>query len=286
MKIAVLSDIHGNYVALKACLDVALAQGIETFVFLGDYVAEFPYPQRTMEILYEMRNKYTCYFIRGNKEDYWITRKYDKDCIWRDGNHTVGAMHYTYEHQTEKDISFYQSLKHCETIQIPGAEDLVICHGSPESNTQKLLADKPDALAYLEASAHPYIIYGHVHRQGMIERNGTKAINPGAVGVPAGSGGKTQFMILHQEEKEWREEFYSLDYDRERVLKEIDESGLLEIAPYWTRVTKKLIMDGSVTHGRVLTKAMELCEAATGSSLWYDIPDVFWEEALHFFDIE
>jgi len=45
-------------------------------------------------------------------------------------------------------------------------------------------------------------------------------------------------------------------------------------------------MDGSVTHGRVLMKAMELCEAATGSSLWYDIPDVFWEEALRFFDIE
>lgn len=286
MKIAVLSDIHGNYVALKACLDVALAQGIDTFVFLGDYVAEFPYPQRTLEILYEMRDKYTCYFIRGNKEDYWITRKYDKDCIWRDGNHTVGAMHYTYEHQTEKDISFYQSLKHCETIQIPGAVDLVICHGSPDSNTQKLQKDNEATRKYLEESPYPYIIYGHIHRQGIIECGRVKAINPGAVGVPAGSGGKTQFMILHQEGIEWREEFYSLDYDRERVLKEIDESGLMEIAPYWTRVTKKLIMDGSVTHGRVLTKAMELCEEANGSSLWYDIPDVFWEEALRFFDIE
>ena len=285
MKIAVLSDIHGNYVALKACLDVALAQGIETFVFLGDYVAEFPYPQRTMEILYEMRDKYTCYFIRGNKEDYWLTRKYDKDCIWRDGNHTVGAMHYTYEHQTEKDISFYQSLKHCETIQIPGAADLVICHGSPDSNTQKLQKDNEATRKYLEESPHPYIIYGHIHRQGIIECGRVKAINPGAVGVPAGSGGKTQFMILHQEDKEWREEFYSLDYDRERVLKEIDESGLMEIAPYWTRVTKKLIMDGSVTHGRVLTKAMELCEEVRDDCQWYNIPDEYWEEALRYYGI-
>ncbi|MBR4965326.1 MAG: metallophosphoesterase family protein [Lachnospiraceae bacterium] len=285
MKIAVLSDIHGNYVALKACLDVALAQGIDTFVFLGDYVAEFPYPQRTLEILYEMRDKYTCYFIRGNKEDYWITRKYDKDCIWRDGNHTVGAMHYTYEHQTEKDLNFYQGLKICETIQVPGATDLVICHGSPDSNTQKLQKDNEATRKYLEESPYPYIIYGHIHRQGIIECGRTKAINPGAVGVPAGSDGKTQFMILHQEDKEWREVFYSLDYDRERVLAEIKESGLEQMAPFWTRVTKKLIMDGSVTHGRVLTKAMELCEAATGSSLWYDIPDVFWEEALRFYGI-
>ncbi len=285
MKIAVLSDIHGNYVALQACLDVALAQGVDMFVFLGDYVAEFPYPQRTMEILYEMQEKYTCYFIRGNKEDYWITRRYDKDCVWRDGNHTVGAMHYTYEHQTEKDLRFYEELKICERICVPGAADLIICHGSPDSNTQKLQKDNDETRKYLEESPYPYIIYGHIHRQGMIECGRTKAINPGAVGVPAGSDGKTQFMILHQEGCEWREEFYSLDYDKERVLTEIKESGLEEIAPYWTRITKKLIMDGSVTHGRVLTKAMELCEAETGSSLWYNIPEKHWEQALAFYGI-
>lgn len=286
MRIAVLSDIHGNYVALKACLDVALAKGIDTFAFLGDYVAEFPYPQRTLEILYEMRKRYTCYFIRGNKEDYWLARKEDKDCVWKNGNHTVGAMHYTYDNQTEKDLAFYRSMPICEKITMQGAADLVICHGSPESNTQKLQRDNPDTLQYLEKSPYEYIIYGHIHRQGIVEHDGTKAINPGAVGVPAGSFGKTQFMILHQDGRDWREEFFSLDYDRERVLKEIKESGLEEITPYWTRVTKKLVTDGSVTHGRVLTKAMELCEKENCNSFWYDIPDRFWEEALRFYGVE
>lgn len=49
MKIAVLSDIHGNYVALKKCIDYALEKKIETFVFLGDYVGELAYPQKKME---------------------------------------------------------------------------------------------------------------------------------------------------------------------------------------------------------------------------------------------
>ena len=60
VKIAVLSDIHGNYVALRTCIDYALKAGAETFVFLGDYVGELAYPQKTMEQLYALREKYEC----------------------------------------------------------------------------------------------------------------------------------------------------------------------------------------------------------------------------------
>ena len=75
MNIAVLSDIHGNYVALQAVIDYAINQGADTFVFLGDYVGELAYPQKTMEMLYSLREKYKCFFIRGNKEDYWLKYK-------------------------------------------------------------------------------------------------------------------------------------------------------------------------------------------------------------------
>ena len=65
MRIAVLSDIHGNYVALQKCIDYALATDIKIFIFLGDYVGELAFPQKTMEILYSLQQKYTCYFIKG-----------------------------------------------------------------------------------------------------------------------------------------------------------------------------------------------------------------------------
>lgn len=45
MSIAVLSDIHGNYIALKKCLEYALHKGVNTYVFLGDYVGELAYPE-------------------------------------------------------------------------------------------------------------------------------------------------------------------------------------------------------------------------------------------------
>ena len=44
LNIAVLSDIHGNYAALQKCLDYAVTIGIDTFIFLGDYLGELAYP--------------------------------------------------------------------------------------------------------------------------------------------------------------------------------------------------------------------------------------------------
>ena len=75
MKIAVMSDIHGNYIALQRCLAHALEQNVDAYIFLGDYLGEFPYPQRTLEILYELKQNASCIFIRGNKEDYWLAEK-------------------------------------------------------------------------------------------------------------------------------------------------------------------------------------------------------------------
>lgn len=55
MNIAVLSDIHGNYVALERCVRFALDRGIKQFLFLGDYLGELAFPQRTMEIIYSLK---------------------------------------------------------------------------------------------------------------------------------------------------------------------------------------------------------------------------------------
>ena len=96
IKIAVLSDIHGNYVALQKCIDYALNLGIETFVFLGDYVGELAYPQKTMEQLYTLKEKYPCYFIKGNKEDYWLNYKASGEIGWSEIDSTTGSLYYTY----------------------------------------------------------------------------------------------------------------------------------------------------------------------------------------------
>ena len=70
--IAVISDIHGNYVALERCLDHAASNQANAYLF-WEIMSELAYPERTMRLLHnETAQKYPCMFIRGNKEDYWF----------------------------------------------------------------------------------------------------------------------------------------------------------------------------------------------------------------------
>lgn len=280
MKVAVLSDIHGNYAAFQICVEYALAQRIHTFFFLGDYVAEFPYPQRTMKMLYDMQKKYDCYFIRGNKEDYWLNRKNDPDCVWKDGNHTVGAMEYCYQNMTDRDFTFYETLPICREVVLEGTSPIMLVHGSTERNNQKMLPDDEETNRIIEECTCRYILCGHTHRQMTIEHAGKVLWNPGAVGVPKHSGGKTQFMILHQSGKEWEPEFISLDYEKEQILQELSESGLEKMAPYWTQITRKLLQTGEGSHKDALAYAMRMDVKENGNSNWYNVPDKYWIKSI------
>lgn len=189
-------------------------------------------------------------------------------------------MQYCYDNQTEKDIDFWESLPISQEIEFGGSPAILACHGSPNRNNEKMLPADSKAKQILDECAYRYILCGHTHIQGAIEHGGKMALNPGSVGVPLYSGGKAQFMILRPDGQEWAYEFISLDYDKDKVIKEMRESGLEKRAPYWTQITKQMILTGEVSHGTVLARAMDLCEKETGKSNWWDIPDKYWEKAI------
>lgn len=280
MDIAVLSDIHGNHIALERCVEDVLARGIRTFFFLGDYAGELAYPEKVMEYLHAMEQRYECFFIRGNKEDYWLNYRRGGEKGWKDGDSTTGSLLYSYRRFTEEELDFYETLPITKTVAFPELPPLTICHGSPFFANEKLLPGKERTYEVMEAVETPVILCGHTHRQGKIAHNGKTVLNAGAVGVPLGSGGRAQFLILHGADGMWTEEFVSLEYDVEGAVRELYEAKLDEHAPCWCRVTKQLLQDGRVPHGSVLGRAMELCRAETGSCVWPDVPERFWQQAV------
>lgn len=279
-KIAVLSDIHGNYLALEQCIKYALEHEISTFIFLGDYVGELAYPQKTMELIEHLRSLYTCYFVKGNKEDYWINYQMNGEMGWKDKDSTTGSLLYTYTHLREKDISFFKELPIMKEVCIEGMPPITICHGSPRKVNKKMKPNDEETLHILEQNSTDIILCGHTHIQCKIEHNGRKIFNPGAVGVPLHSGGQSQFMILNGIDGEWKEEWISLCYDVEQTIEDLYQSGLSEMAPYWCRVTENLLRTGEVSHGSVLAEAMKYCKEETGECIWPNIPEQYWKRAV------
>jgi predicted phosphodiesterase len=224
MDIAILSDIHSNYVALERCLEYAYSRGIDTFIFLGDYIGELAYPDRTLKILYDLKERHSCYFIKGNKEDYWLNKRAGREKGWKPKNSTTGALLYAYECLSDQDLGFFAKLQGVQEIAFGGMPPITVCHGSPYKVTEKMLPEDDRTIKIMDSVSAAIILCGHTHVQRKIVHNGKSVLNPGAVGMPLQSNGMAQFMILHGNDGIWSEEFISLLYDVDKVIKEIYEA--------------------------------------------------------------
>ena len=281
MDIAILSDIHSNYTALRECMEYAISRGAGHFIFLGDYVGELAYPERTMELLYSYGEKYDCTFIRGNKEDYWIKRRREGGNNWKEYDSTTGALWYAYGRLTERDIDFFQGLPIARRVRFEGFPGLTLCHGSPGNVKEQLKKGTQRAGEVMEEAGDPCLLCGHTHLQFVYRHQGITLINPGSVGLSCQAGGLSQFVILHGEQGSWKEEFVTLDYDRPQAIRQLRESGLAERAPYWCRLTERALEGRlpEVPHGVFLNRVMELCHEDTGRWSWPDLPEKYWDMA-------
>ena len=282
MNIAVMADIHSNHIALEACLAEARKRRAEAFLFLGDYLGDLAYPERTLELLETVRRQYPCTFIRGNKEDYWIDHQNGKhgEWTWRAGSSGSGMLAYVYDRLTPEQIRAFEKMPVSMTMRYPGLPAFVICHGSPWKANESLREDYDYIDELTKRLETELTLCAHFHIQSQYIRHGKRIVNPGAVGVPLRSGGQTQFMMLTGSDGKWETEFISLPYDRDSVLREMDEENLAAQAPGWYRVTREVLRNGTATHLMTLRRAQELYEQHTGIRDWKNIPEAYWNLAL------
>ena len=77
MKIAILSDIHGNHFALKSVLKEASNYDVQKFLILGDIVGYYYSPDLVLKLL----SNWDCHIIKGNHEDIFLKAANDNDYL-------------------------------------------------------------------------------------------------------------------------------------------------------------------------------------------------------------
>lgn len=284
MKLAVMGDIHGNHIALETCINHALEKGADEFLFLGDYISDCPYPQKTMHILYEMQRKYCCYFIRGNREDYMLEHRKNPQERWTYSS-ASGNLLYTYTNLSKEDLDFYENMNIHEMYIKEGYSVFRYCHGSLTSSKELLLPDNPNMENIMKNLDVDLLISGHTHIQESKIYGKRKLIHPGSIGLPWYYNGKTQYMILHSSDNYfgWEEEFIQLEYDVDSVKEEFKTSGLLQKAPFWAKLVIHTLETGEDYSTLCLQLAMSLCKEKEGIVKWPDISEKYWETAYEYY---
>lgn len=278
LKLAVIGDIHSNHIALETCIRHALDRNVDEFVFLGDYISDCPYPQRTMKVIYEMKDKYCCRFIRGNREDYMLHHRNHPEERWTYSS-ASGNLLYTYENLTDEDLRFYESMDIHGIYTKSGYPSFRYCHGSLTSSKELLTSENENLENIMLNLDVDLLISGHTHTQEIMQFGSKKLIHPGSVGIPWYHNGRTQYMILHGSSQGWEEEFFQLDYDVEAVKEEFKTSGIMDKAFYWPKLNLHALSTGDDYMTPCLQLATKLCKEAEGSVTWPDIPEKYWEAA-------
>lgn len=281
MKIAVISDIHGNYKAYEACMEYLDRHPVEMFFFLGDYITDSPYPQRLLALFYETLGSKRCFVVRGNREEYMLDNaKEDKG--WKPSSGT-GALLYTAEHLNQKDLEFFES---CPRVLLPDAKGLpqtTICHGTPE-DIRGNLGEQPELLKEALAQAKtPYLFGGHSHKQELRRTKEGIYLNPGSLGLAIdGVGKQAQFAVLEVEKGEYRTELVSIPYDYEGLLRDFEESGLEACGRVQVRSVKKTLLTGV----NYFYECVKLAVRLSGGQSTDKIPEAVWEKAAEELSIE
>ena len=265
MKVAVLSDIHSNYYAFKACYKDAVKCGAEAFIFLGDYISDLAEPRKTMDLVYEIQSKFPTFCLRGNRERYILEHE-SGDSEFAFGSKT-GSLLFTYDHLRKTDLDFVRSLKVSEVIEISGVQ-LEIAHASMDNDRFYFDSNDGRTAEVFSQMKCKYLLTGHSHKQ-YIKHNADKIIiNPGSVGIPQGGSRWPKYAILQINNGDVSCQLREVTYDMAAVIHSQFTSGIMEYARYWAI---GVLYDLITGEERVL-KLLE-CVEETG--------DVYSEDAWH-----
>jgi putative phosphoesterase len=178
MRIALISDIHGNHIALEAVLADIQAQHADQVVCLGDVATIGLQPKKTLDTLREL----DCVCIIGNHEGALLDPARVLD--FQIATHLLPTIEWCLQAMSPEDFDFLRSFRPTCELNLGSAVSMLCFHGSSRSSTDLILSTTSEETldTLFEGQSSEILAGGHAHIQ-MFRRRGRQVIlNPGSVG--------------------------------------------------------------------------------------------------------
>lgn len=178
MRVALISDIHGNHAALDAVLAELDRERLDELVCLGD-VAVGPDGPACVDRIAEL----DCTVVRGNWDDWFVDGIPAIEGEVGAKLADMGAWWAARLSDAQRDIL----RSYVPTYRI-GA--MLCFHGSPRSNEDEIVAETPDGELdlMLAGSREAVLAGGHTHLPLLRRHRDSLFLNPGSVGLPFRQG--------------------------------------------------------------------------------------------------
>lgn len=217
MKIAIISDIHGNHYALSAVLKKAAREGVERLLILGDVVGYYYHP----ELILDMLSNWNYEIIKGNHEEILQNlndNKIDAELLVK----KYGRGHeQALKNLTQERLQWLFSLPTQISITIDGVS-FEMNHGTPWDKDEYLYPDATiNKFEKCNSVNHDFVLIGHSHYAFSYQCKHSILINCGSVGQSRQKGGVANWAIVNTINKCY--EIKETHYETSFLLNEIEK---------------------------------------------------------------
>ncbi len=224
MRIAVLSDIHGNLLALDACLADLESQGsADAIVIAGDLCLDGPKPKKVLQRLEEIGA--SC--IRGNTDRYLSedspAEKFEAA--------VVAQIAWARRDVGERWLSWLKELPFAMRV---GEDDnqLLIVHANPKTDDEHIWPDADEkALQRLIGDERATAIaFGHLHLPYARAWHGKLLVNVSSAGLPKDGDPRAGYAIFTERDGGWEVKHRRVPFDVKKVATQLADCGIPESA--------------------------------------------------------
>lgn len=234
MRVAVISDMHGNDLAFEAVEADLQKQSVDQIVCLGDAVQGGPQPAAVVQRL----RRLDCPVVMGNADAWLISgQETVDDGIPAERLRKMGEIRlWSLSQLSEDDIDFISRFQPTVTIQLEDSLELLCFHGSPTSFDDIILPAAPEEefQKFLGPYAGRILTGGHTHAQQIRRLGDLFFFNPGSVGFAYSHNQPddqffadpwAEYAILTSEHGRGSLEFRRVPFDAKELIRIYRESG-------------------------------------------------------------
>ncbi len=223
MRIAIVSDIHGNLPAIEAVARDFNRRGVDAVVNLGDSLSGPLFPLETAQFLMAQ----SWLHLSGNHERQLLTQKPGQ---WS------APDAFAHSQLSSRELEWLGSLKPCALF----SPDVFLCHGTTQSDMEYFLetveptgaraATSREVDARLGEVKAALVACGHTHFPRSVRASaGQLIVNPGSVGLPAFDDNHpyphvietgspdARYAIVEQYSGNWIATLISVPYDHQAM---------------------------------------------------------------------
>ncbi|MBL4930655.1 metallophosphoesterase family protein [Clostridium paridis] len=214
MRIAAISDIHGNIYALMSVLEDIDNENIDFIMCLGDLVGYGPHPNEVIALI--RRKRIPC--LKGNYDASVV----DNDFTYiRDTSINSFVLPWTVNELRASNKEFLNNLPSSMTLEFE-EKKITFVHGSPRRINEYLLQDSEETAEIMKDFQGDILVAAHTHLPGYKEFNDKLFINDGSVGKPMlGRPNATYAIIDIQGEAKPKVNFKEVPYEYKRIMKDM-----------------------------------------------------------------